>query len=96
MNKNDFKKWIDDFIVKNNIDRFQTFEITTNGRKHIYTIENVIDYIKMISAEEQESIKRMLETIVNRKLNVVDYFQCLSVGIATTTDELYEENEEAM
>lgn len=97
MKNNNFEKWIDKFIKENNIDKSQTFEVTTNGKKHCFTIESVIDYIKIVSNEEQVAIQKMLERIVSNKGNIIDYFQCLSIAIISTTeDENMEENEETM
>lgn len=96
MKNNSFIKWIDEFVEENNIDKLQTFEIIKNKKQYCFTVEKVIDYIKIIDPEAQKTIKRMLEKIVKNKWSVVDYFQCLSVGVIATTEEYAEENEETM
>jgi len=97
MNNNNFEKWIKNFIKENKIDTSQNFKISKNGKIYSFTIGDVIGYIKLVSKEEKELIKQMLERIVKDKGNVEDYFQCLSMAIVNTYKESdIEENEEAM
>lgn len=97
MSKNDFGIWIEKYLKKHNINKFETFNIEVNGEKRTFSIKNIIEIIKMTSESEQEEIKKMIEKITNSNSNIKDYFMCLAASFCHTLEESsQEENEEAM
>lgn len=95
--KKNFEIWIDKYLKEKNIDISEKFEIEHNKKKYTFSIEKVIDFIKLIDDKEQDHIKSMIETIDKTNGNIIDYFKCLSTAIINTYKvENIEENEETM
>ena len=90
-----FSKWIEEFIKQNNIDITDVLELEKNGKKHYFTIEQIIEGIKLINENEQYEIREELEELAEQKEEIKDYFSNLAVGFINTL-ELDEELEETI
>ncbi|MDO5556336.1 MAG: hypothetical protein Q4G09_07020 [Clostridia bacterium] len=97
MRKISFEEWIEKFLKENKINKLDTFEVETNGKKHIFTVNNIIDVIKVTNEQEQNEIIKMFEKIVNVKGSIKDYMMCLSVAFINAYEQSnIEENEETI
>ena len=93
----EFDEWLEKYISKNKIEKFEVLKITKNANDYYFTVSQVMEFLKIIEPQEQQTIKDTLERIDEDKEEIKDYFTCLAVGfINAMEDETIEENEEAM
>ena len=107
---NNFDKWLDDLIEKENIDLMNIYIIKKDGKKYEVMIKQIIDCLKLLSGlkfqqdskatlndEEKEQTRNTLETVLEEKGKILDCLIYLGVGCMKILDEVHsEEDEEAM
>ena len=91
-----FNDWIEKFISKNEIDKLEVLNITKNSNDYYFTVEQVMEFLKIIEPQEQQEIKKMLEEMDENKEKIKDYLTCLAVGCINAMEDVAEDNEEAM
>lgn len=93
----EFDEWLEEYISKNKIEKFEVLKITKNVNDYYFTVSQVMEFLKIIEPQEQQAIKDTLERIDEDKEEIKDYFICLAVGfINAMEDEAIEDIEEAM
>lgn len=92
-----FNEWLEKVIKENKIDKLEVLKITKNTNDYYFTVEQVMEFLKIIEPQEQYEVKKILEELDENKEEIKDYLTCLAVGCINAMEyETAEDNEEAM
>ena len=64
---NNFDKWLDDLIEKENIDLMNIYIIKKDGKKYEVMIKQIIDCLKLLNNEEKGTNKKYIRNSIRRK-----------------------------
>lgn len=93
----EFDEWLEKYISKNKIEKFEVLKINKNANDYYFTIDQVMKFLEIIEPREQQEIKKVLEEINENREEIKDYLACLAVGFINVMEsETIEDIEEAI
>lgn len=94
--KNNFDKWLDNLIKKQEIDILDTYIITKDGKSREVTLKQILDCLKLLNDEEKVQTQKMLEKVIKEEDSITECIIYLGTGCIKILEELEFEDEEAM
>lgn len=94
---NNFDKWLDNLVKKQNIDIMEVYVIKKDGKSYEVMIKQILDCLKLLNNEEKMQTMNTLEKVLKEKGKILDCLLCLGAGCVKILNEVsLEEDEEAM
>ena len=94
--KNNFDKWLDNLIKKQNIDILDTYIITKDGKSREVTLKQILDCLKLLNDEEKIQTQKTLENVIQEEGSITDCLIYLGVGCMKILEEIELDDEETM
>ena len=94
--KNNFDKWLDNLIEKQELDILDTYIITKDGKSREVTLKQILDCLKLLNDEEKVQTQKMLEKVIKEEGSITECIIYLGTGCIKILEELEFEDEEAM
>ena len=94
--KNNFDKWLDNLIKKQDIDILDTYIITKDGKSREVTLKQILDCLKLLNDEEKIQTQKTLENVIQEEGSITDCLIYLGVGCMKILEEIELDDEETM